>query len=130
MVTVDSGRERMELHREFPSRSATPRRWWFMCLEKNTSSGKLLKVIIGYAFQFCINFHGADAKAEDPENVVPIQTGRSCFLMSSCCYGRNEEEFGDERVQPKTSCFSSKCCGGGGNKEGAVEENIPLQSQG
>ena len=111
-----------------------------MYSEKNTSSGKLLKVMLGCAFQFCINFHGADAKAdeecgagvEDPENVVPIQTGRSCFLKSSCCYGCNEEESGDEGVQPKTkrSCFSSKCCGGGGNEVGAVEESIQLQPQG
>ena len=112
-----------------------------MCLEKNSSSGKLLKVILGYAFQFCINFHGADAKAdeecavegiEDQEDVAPAKTGRSCFLKSSCCYGRNEEESGDEGVQPRTkrSCFSSKCCSGGGNEEGVVEESIQLQPQG
>ena len=99
--------------------------------------------MLGWAFQFCINFHGADAKAdeecgagvEDPENVVPIQTGRSCFLKSTCCYGGggvNEENSGDEGVQSRTkrSFFSSKCCVGGGNEEGAVEESIPLKPQG
>ena len=79
--------------------------------------------MLGCAFQFCINFHGADAKAdeecgagvEDPENVVPIQTGRSCFLKSTCCYGGGGVTEENE---------------GGGNKEGAVEESIPLKPQG
>ena len=117
-------------------------------MAESTTSGKLLKVMLRMCFLTLIIFPRLDAKGdeeygtvgfEDPEDVAPNKTRRSCFPKSICCYGGggvNEGDSGDESAQPQTevirkrSCFTSKCCGGSNKEEEPVEESIQLQAQG